>query len=423
MYRRPVPRSGLAGTIDMALDVQRRVWVATRATPGLALLSLVLGFAVWLAVTDVENPTRVARFPAAIPVEAANVDRTLAVANTLQRVEVTLSAPDDRWQRLTSENLRAFVDLSGLDGREQLVPVQVDVRGIAGVRVASVTPPSLLVNLEPLTTKRVPVTPVLRGSVPLGYEVTQSTPSQPDVFVTGPTSLVGLVQDAAAEVTVTGLTVELVETAQLVARGEGGAPVRGVRLEPETARVRVQIVQSTLRRQVPLQPTYSGEPAAGYRVASVVALPSAVTMDGAIDALQGLDSLVLPAVDVSGARDSVVRTVRIAPPRGVASPEMVEATVTVDIQPVQGTVRVAVPVVLQGGPPSARLSGETAVVVTVAGSLPVLNALAASELQAVATLTANAPGTYQVQVRVTSPANTRVVSVQPETVSVTIGGP
>ena len=175
MYRRPVPRSRLAGTLELALDLQRRAWLAARATPGLALLSLVLGFAVWLAVTDVENPTRTATFPAAITVEAVNIDRTLAVSNTLQRVEVTLSAPDDRWERLTSENLRAHVDLAGLEGREQIVPVQVDVRGIAGVRVAQVTPPTLLVNLEPLTTKRVPIAPVLRGSVPLGYEVTQST--------------------------------------------------------------------------------------------------------------------------------------------------------------------------------------------------------------------------------------------------------
>ena len=422
MYRRPASRSGLAGAIDVALDLQRRAWIAARATPGLALLSLALGFGVWLAVTDVENPTRVATFPAAIVVDVVNVDRTLAVANALQRVEVTLSAPDDRWQRLTSENLRAYVDLTGLDGREQIVPVQVDVRGIAGVRVAQVSPPTLLVRLEPLTTKRVPVSAVLRGAVPLGYEVTQSTPSQPDVFVTGPTSLVALVQDAAAEVTVTGLTVELVETAQLVARGEGGSPVRGVRLEPETARVRVQIVQSTLRRQVPLQPTYSGEPAAGYRVASVVALPSAVTLDGAIDALQGLDSLVLPAIDVSGAREAIVRTLRVAPPRGVASPELVEATVTVDIQPVVGTARFAVPVTLQGGPPSARLV-DAAVLVAVTGPVPVLNTLTAADIRARAELTANAPGTYQVAVRVDVPANTRVVSVQPETVSVTIGGP
>ncbi|MSP22931.1 MAG: hypothetical protein EXR66_07980 [Dehalococcoidia bacterium] len=420
MYRRPTSRSGLSGTIDVALDLQRRAWTTARATPGLALLSLTLGFAIWLAVTDVENPTRVATFPAGIVVEAVNVDRTLAVANTLQRVEVTLSGPDDRWQRLTSENLRAYVDLTGLDGREQIVPVQVDVRGIAGVRVALVSPPTLLVTLETLTTKRVPVSPVLRGAVPIGYEVVQSTPSQPDVFVTGPSSLVALVQDVAAEVTVTGLTVELVETAQLVARGEGGAPVRGVRLEPEAARVRVQIVQSTLRRQVPLQPTYSGEPAAGYRIANLVSFPSAVTLDGAIDVLQGLDSLVLPAVDVTGARESIVRTVRVAPPRGVASPESVEATVTVDIQPVVSTARFVIPVTLQGGPSSARLN-EAAVLVSVTGPVPVVSTLAATDIRARAELTAIAPGTYQVHVKVDAPATTRVVSVQPETVSVTIG--
>ncbi len=40
------------------------------------------------------------RIPETTVVAVADIDRTLAVANTLQRVEDTLSAPDDRWERL-----------------------------------------------------------------------------------------------------------------------------------------------------------------------------------------------------------------------------------------------------------------------------------------------------------------------------------
>lgn len=422
MYRRPVARTGLAGTLDVALDLQRRAWGAARATPGLAALSLLLGFAVWVAVTDLENPTRVEVFPAGVSVDLVNLDPSLAITNTLQRVQLTISAPDNRWQRLTSENLRAYVDLSGAEPREELVPVQVDVRGIAGVTVTRVSPPSLLVNLEPVTSKRVPVVPGFRGSPPIGYEVTSTTPSQSTVLVSGPSSLVARVSEAVAEVNVSGLTVELVDSAALVARGEGGIDIRNVRIEPESVRIQVKIVQSTLRRQVPLQPTYSGEPATGYRVASVVSLPSAATLEGAIEALQDLDSWVLPAIDVAGASQTVQRSLRVTPPRGVASPATLDVNVTIEIQPIVGTARFAVPLTLVGGPPSARLS-TAATLVTLAGSLPALNALAPSDIKARVEVSTISPGTYELTVKVDAPPNTRVVTMQPETVSVTIPGP
>ncbi|MFN8639045.1 MAG: CdaR family protein [Dehalococcoidia bacterium] len=422
MYRRPAARAGISGTIDVALDLQRRAWGAARATPGLAVLSLILGFAFWVAVTDIENPTRIEVFPAAVPVEAVNLDPSLALTSTLQRVQVTVSAPDNRWQRLTSENLRAYVDLSAADPREQLVPVQVDVRGIAGVTVTRVSPPSLLVAVEPVTSKRVPVVPGYRGSPPLGYEVTSTTPSQSSVLVSGPSSLVARVEEAAAEINVAGLTVELVDTATLVAHGEGGIEVKNVRMDPESVRVQVKIVQSTLRRQVPLQPTYAGEPANGYRVASVVSVPSAATLEGSIEALQGLDSWVLPAVDVAGANQPIQKTIRVTPPKGVATPAALDVSVTIDIQPIVGTARFAVPITLSGGPPSARLS-TAATFVTLAGSLPALNDLAPADVKARVEMTAVTPGTYQLTVRVDAPPNTRVVLVQPDTVSVTIPGP
>ncbi len=419
MYRRPLPRTGVAGTIDIAWDLQRRAWLAARATPGLAALSVLLGFAIWVAVTDIENPTRIEVFPASIPVELVNLESGMAITNSLQRVQLTVSAADNRWQRLTSENLRAYIDMSGAEPREQLLPVQVDVRGIAGVNVTRISPPSVLVNVEPVTSKRVPVVPGYRGSPPLGYEVTGTTPSQSQVTVSGPTSLVARVLEAGAEVNVSGLTVELVDTVPLVARGEEGAEVRNVRIDPESVRVQVKIVQSTLRRQVPLQATYAGEPAAGFRVASVVSQPSATTMEGSIEVLQSLDSWVLPAVDITGANETVTRTLRVTPPRGVTTPASLDVSVTVEIQPIVGTARFAVPISLQGGPPSARLA-PAATLVTLAGSLSTLNALQPGDIKARVDVTTIAPGVHQLPVIVDPPPNTRVVVVQPDTASVTI---
>ena len=117
-----------------------RILATVRGTPGLLLFSLLLGVALWVFVTEEENPTRTDIFPAPISVRAVNVGQSLAVANQLEFIDVRIAAPEDRWEQLTSDNFRAFVDLNGLEAREQNVPVRVEVPGISGVRVVETIP-------------------------------------------------------------------------------------------------------------------------------------------------------------------------------------------------------------------------------------------------------------------------------------------
>ncbi|MEZ4501480.1 MAG: CdaR family protein [Dehalococcoidia bacterium] len=413
-------RSDLREAWDIANLLFRRAVVGLRRSPGLLVLSLVLGFALWIAVTDIQNPTRVDVFPAAIQVEAVNVDPTLAVANTLETIEVTVSASEDRWQQLTSENFRAFVDLNGLSEREQLVPVQVDVRSIGGVRITNISPANVLVNLEPLVTKTVPVNPRLIGGVPLGFEVQSTEPDQTSAVVSGPASLVALVQEVAAEVTVTGLTVSLAETATLVPRGDNGVEIRGVRVEPPSTRVRVTVAQSQLTRQLPLHATFTGQPADGYRVASVAVDPASVTIDGPIDVLQSIDAIDLPAIDVTGATQSVTRTIEVELPAGATSPVSLSATVTILIEVIEGTAQFAVPVTVTGLPAGVEAGLDAAaVVVQIAGPIPTLNLVTAESI--LVTLDASGiEGTESRPVDVQVPAGVRLLAVQPESVSVTI---
>ena len=66
---------------------------------------------------------------------------------------------------------------------------------------------------------------------------------------------------------------------------------------------------------------------------------------------------------------------------------------------------------------------QDAAFVTLAGNLTTLNQLQASDIRARVELTSVQPGSYDLPVRVEPPPNTRVVSVQPETASVTIPPP
>ena len=401
--------------MEVATATWRRARALMRNTPGLAVLSFMLAIVLWYFVTDTENPTLIDVYPSPISVESVNVTEALAVANQLPAVQVRISAPADRWERLTPANFRALVDLNGFGARSQEVPV----------RVVDVQPRTVVVNLEDLATRQVSVAARGVGSPPLGYQIGAITPQTATARVSGPESLVALIDQAVAEVNVTGLTVNVQQNVVLKAVGTGGAEIRGVRLEPTNVPVNVEVIQTTIVRTVPLAVEVAGEPDPGYAVSRVASSPSAIQVQGPIELLQQIDRIRLPAVSVAGARSDVVRSVLIPLPAGLSYVDRDRATVTVTITAAAGSRRTTLaiePIGVPGGR-IARVQGSGSVEVILEGPLPVLNAMVSGDLRATVDVAGASTGTFSLQVNVKAPDGVSVKSVQPATVTVTIGGP
>ena len=394
-----------------------------RSTPGLLLLSLLLGGALWVFVTEEENPTRIESLSAPLIVEAVNVEPGLAVANQLPAVEVRLAAPDERWDEITAGagSFFAFVNLNGLTEREQEVRVQVEIKGVGGVRVVETIPETITVNLEDLTSVEVPVRVRPVGTMPLGYELGGTSAASPTVTVSGPESLVARVNDAVADLNVTGLTLPVEQTVSLVPRGAGGGEIRGVSLDPPALRVTVEIRQSTLARALPLRARTAGAPAAGYRVANVVVSPATIAVEGTLDALQLLDAIELDAVDIAGAQTDVTRGIAIELPEGLSSADSRLATVVVQIAAIDGSVTLSVTpefVNLLSGV-SARMA-ESTLSVTLTGPLPVLNTLSADDVTITIDTEGLGAGVYDLELVVDLPEGVELEAQRSETVSVTL---
>ena len=316
------------GTLQLIAALWGRTAGTVRGTPRLLALSIVLGIALWVFVTEDENPSVTGILPNQIPVTFVNVADQLAVANDLGSVDLRIEASEDRWEGLSAANFEATVDLAGLTAREQSVPVRAEVIGTRGVRILAVEPPTISVNLEQVVSRIIPVQPRLLGSPPSGFEIVQTVPERLTVEISGPESLVELAEHAVAEINVTGLTVGIQRVAELAPRGASGGRIRGLSIEPPSVRVAVDVRKSTVSKTVPLSVELLGEPAAGYRVAGVDVRPSVARIEGALDVLQTLDELPLGLVRLDGADGdielSLVATVpegrdgvrRLAGPRG-----------------------------------------------------------------------------------------------------------
>jgi YbbR domain-containing protein len=393
-------------------------------TKSLGILSLALATAVWFFVVDVENQTRTDFFPGVMPVEAVNVPQGLAVSSLSQpQVRVRISADKDIWTDISVNDFKATIDLSGMKQREATVSVRVTVdRG--DVDVDEVDPPQVVVDLEPVVSRVVPVKPRLVGAVALGYSLSESKVSPEVVGISGPESLVNLVDAAVVDVNVTGMKVSLEQGFTLTARDAQGGDIDGVNLDQDTAKISLTIVKQDFTVVYIVNPSVTGNVAAGYRVSAVEADPAFVGVSGPLEVLQSIDVLTTENIAVDGAKSDVVRSVRLRLLEGARVDGGGEVVVTVRVVPARGESVFAVGVKTSGANPNVVATVLPPIVsVTVAGEMPSLDALAVDEISVTVSLSDLPSGTHRITPVIELPAGFQLVKVDPPEVVVTIAGP
>jgi YbbR domain-containing protein len=292
-----------------------------------------LAFGVWFVVTDVENPRTEGPFPAdgspAIRVRYVNVADGYVVADQ-QQVSVVIEAREQDFETLRPDDFTATVDMLGAQTGRSSRPVNVTTSA-DGVRVISVRPAEVTVDLREAVSKDVPVQVRATGSLPDGFEITEQPVITPaSVRVTGLRQIVEEVERVEIPVDLTGRRTDFTETGRLEAVTESGNVVTPS-LSQSSGTVSYKIEQQRFDRQITLLPAFTGDPAEGYIVTGVEVNPESITVTGKEDVIGSLwRSVQLEAVDVSGASEQVVQQKPIPLPEGVTS-EASTATVTVTI--------------------------------------------------------------------------------------------
>jgi len=392
-----------------------------RGNLSLGLLSLALAVAVWFFVSDADNAPRTDFVTGVVRVEAVNVPREQAVLRIAEpQINVRVSADEDVWKRLSSADFKAVVDLSGVNQSEITLSVKV-IANRGDVKVVEVEPSHVKVSLEALTEADLPLRAHTMGKLPDGFELQNVTISTQTAKVSGPASLVSSVEAVEADVNVTGLELSMERSYPLVARDKSGRDV-DVRVEPEAAMVRLAIVQQDFNLVFIVNPTVSGNVAAGYRVLAVQANPAFVSIAGPLDVLQSISALTTEPVAVDGAQSDVTRSVRLRLPAGarVVNSNEEEVVVSVRVAPAQGQSVFTIAVRMTGLKEGliATLSPKV-INVTVSGLMPVLQALDPASIVARVDLAGLEPGVYTVTPTVDLPDGVTLVGTDP--IEITVG--
>ncbi len=402
-----------------------RFVVSFRYNWGIAILSIALAASLWVFVTDQDDPEVTGTVPGSIPVECVNIPLGKAAAPPCietKSVTVRVRGPESVVNDLTAEDFRATADLADATADNVSVPVRIESTE-PRVDVLEVSPSQITVRLEDVTFRTVPVRTKLVGTPPRGFETSQITASPEAAIITGPESLVNLVEAVEADLNLTGERISFDQTLLLQARDDQGGNVQGINIEPGSAVISVEIEQLEFSAAFVVQPEITGIPATGFSVSAIEIEPPLVNVSGPAAVIQTIDPIVGIAtapVSIDGASADVVRTVAVQLPEG-ATVDQQQVTVRVVITTTSAALTFEVRLDLINAEPGLLPEVDQALIrVTLTGPLSLLAGVSASNIVAVVDLAGLSAGEYTLAIDVAAPSGLTTILMSPSEVIVNL---
>ncbi len=392
-----------------------------------AFLSLVL----WMFVTINTNPDRTALY-SNIPIDIKGLSPGLVIVddNGLPRskqaspgsVSVVVATDQGTLGELSQSDLEASVDLNGLRPGAHTVEVEAQSNR-SNVRFIRIDPESVPIRLERVVTDTLPITIVLRGTLPFGFErddpeIRLDGHAIAAAEVRGPESQVERVVAASNTINLDQLRTTFASPMQLQALDANGDVVEGVELIPEIVQVTVPVRSFVGLKRVPIIGDIVGSPALGYIVKGIQSDPALITLVGSSRLLDRIDRVETEQIAIDGATSTITREVSlrllgVQPQEG----EPTTARVTVEIglleEPVRVQLRAPVQVVGLAEGLDVNLS-STVLDVSLEAYPEAFVQLASNALVATIDATGLVPGTYQITPRLSLPEDIRLTDALPE---------
>ncbi|MCF0132626.1 MAG: hypothetical protein HUJ72_02045 [Blautia sp.] len=289
----------------------------------LKLMSLLIGFVVWLLVLNVDNPviSRTFVIPNVELLNEAYIEDTGKMCMLDERqsaIKVTITAERKAFNSISTEDIRVVADLQqavSLQTDPVMVPITATCSNISANNI-SVNPHNFSVHLEEKMTQDFAVSVNSGESKPgKGYEIGSQTVNPEKIRITGPKALVGKIDIVRADVNVEGITQDKTEEVSLKIIDKNADVLSDASMSylkiGNDARVNVMTHLWKVRTDVKLKAGYTGSPEYGYEVDTIQIIPETISITGSKAALSKLmedgNAIVIPDsyLDVSGKNGDV----------------------------------------------------------------------------------------------------------------------
>lgn len=286
-----------------------------------------------------------------LKVNYQNASPGFTILRSEGEVQVRIAANRKIFESLDLDRMDCAVDLKGLESGKYRLPVRVLLP--PGVRLVSVVPEQVTVELSRLIEKVLPAKIVWEGEFPEDVLVDKLEMTPSEVTLRGPEKVLAGLNEAVVQVSPASVLAgdEISREVRLISE-KGATLPKGVDLYPKEIRIKASLVKDVEKKELQVVPNVSGVPEAGYRVEEATALPATVQVVGAKSVLETLDRLQTKPIDVTGlAQDKTFETEPELPEAKVKVLGPGKIKVSVVVRPVDngtGSLRLKIPVKVEG---------------------------------------------------------------------------
>lgn len=308
---------------------------------GLKILAVVISACLWLISININDPISQDTYNLTVQLQNVNklnaIGKYVEVADSTDKVRVTVRASRSILTSLSEENIVATADLTKIDENNQ-VPIEITTNKSSD-KIESLKSDRgyVSVNIEDISKVQLPIEVLVQNEPAAGYILGNTNTAQNVVIVSGPESAMKNISYAAVEINVADAKSDVNITLPIHLYDVNGNMVDVSKLTMNKTEVSTTagILET---KQIPVICDIQGEVLDGYvMVDDVVCDPNIVTVSGRSSTLKKLNEIRLTdLIDVTGCENDIVTNVDIKEylPEGVSvvSGTPSEVTVKVDIE-------------------------------------------------------------------------------------------
>ena len=288
----------------------------------LKLIALIIAVLIWLFVSNQNDPSRTITIQN-VPITIVNEDSIGDIGKVAEpsggdTVTVKVTERRSVLNRLGRGNFYVEADLENIN-QMNTVPLTVtcDNARVSWDEV-QITPSSLKVTVEDKIEQTFSISITTSGETAAGYAVGRTEiPDGKTILIAGPESLINIINQVVAPVTVAGMSEDRDLTAHLRVYDKNGSELTDTQMKRlefknssgqvlEDRNVTIHVSLWEERSEFPLEAATTGMPGAGYQISDVTLLPATTTLIGTPEAFKEVGDFLVIAepVDVEGVTES-----------------------------------------------------------------------------------------------------------------------
>lgn len=386
------------------------------------IISILISMLIWIYVGS--GQAQIGSFPGKISIEIKNTPAALMAVTDIDSVSIKIIAASNIWKKLGPDSFKATIDLSSYKEGTYELPVEV-VTNVEGVQIVEVNPSKIIVRLEKVAEKEIPVILQVEGKPAEGYVVGDWKINPARVKVSGATSVITKILEATTRIYLSGEKDTIQRIVGVVVLDASGKEISNLEFTPAEVEVEVPLVAASSAKTVGVKVNTTGQPAEGFWVSKIETQPSAITITASPLAIGQINFVETKEIDINGLAKTKEFTTTFKPNAGITILDDIEKIIVrINVSRLTSTRQFQVGFSWENLRPHLQVvSSEPSVVTLVlAGSTYDLSNVSLKDIAINIDLSSfDYPGTYTVDIlrsNITLPAGISFSSIVPSAISV-----